>query len=471
MVKLQLTTLASVALCLSATALAHHNPANNKRHAEYLERRQNVAPTPAVSGIPPLSAISSGMPTATPSPLFTSFAPGATPPVSGAPPLPTLNINPADYPALDVTPPTNGSHLTAWMNAVKAASIPNWPQTKDGSCASDPELIPNAGLNGSCWWTCGGCLRPTDVSTCPQQDTWGVTYDDGPSDYTPQLLNDLHDLNLHATFYAVGSRVVSRPGTVQAEYMLGHQLSVHTWSHPSLTSLTNEEIVAELGWTMIAIKNVLGVTPNTFRPPYGDIDDRVRAIAKVMGLTPSMWTSYGEAEFDTEDWEIPAGTATGTSSYAAFTNILDLASKLTTGFIVLEHDLYQQTVEMAVGYFLPLAKTRSFTLKALYECLGQTLAQNYIETAGNSTSSTPSGSNTSSGASSTSSSGTGKPTSTGTGAGTTSKATGTQSLGEGQATQSTGAGNARVSLGLSGSVLAGGMFSLVMMAAGAVVLL
>ena len=38
-----------------------------------------------------------------------------------------------------------------------------------------------------------------------------------------------------------------------------------------LTSLTNEQIVAELGWTRKAIKTVLGVTPTTMRPPYGDI--------------------------------------------------------------------------------------------------------------------------------------------------------------------------------------------------------
>lgn len=44
--------------------------------------------------------------------------------------------------------------------------------------------------------------------------------------------------------------------------------------------------MAELGWTKKAIKDVVGVTPNTMRPPYGDIDDRVRAICKLMGLTP-----------------------------------------------------------------------------------------------------------------------------------------------------------------------------------------
>lgn len=73
-------------------------------------------------------------------------------------------------------------------------------------------------------------------------------------------------------------------------------------------------------------------------------------------------TGSGDDEFDTDDWMIPGGTSNGTSSYAAFNRILDLASKLTTGFIVLEHDLYQQTVEMAIGYFLPLAKSRSFTV-------------------------------------------------------------------------------------------------------------
>jgi len=113
---------------------------------------------------------------------------------------------------------------------------------------------------------------------------------------------------------------------------------------------------------MIAIKAVLGVTPNTMRPPYGDIDDRVRAIAQVMGLTPILWTGTGAGQFDTDDWRIAGGTANGTSSYTAFERILDVASQLATGFIVLEHDLYQQTVDMAIGYFLPLAKQRSFTV-------------------------------------------------------------------------------------------------------------
>jgi peptidoglycan/xylan/chitin deacetylase (PgdA/CDA1 family) len=133
--------------------------------------------------------------------------------------------------------------------------------------------------------------RETDITQCPDKGTWGTSFDDGPSPYTPLLLDYLDEQSLKTTFFLVGSRVISRPEMVQTEYMSGHQLSVHTWSHPSLTTLTNEQIVAELGWTKKVIKDVTGVTPNTFRPPYGDIDDRVRAVAAQMGLTPIIWTS------------------------------------------------------------------------------------------------------------------------------------------------------------------------------------
>lgn len=43
--------------------------------------------------------------------------------------------------------------------------------------------------------------------------------------------------------------------------------SRQTWSHPPLTTLSNEQIVAELGWSKKVIKDTIGVTPNTFRPP------------------------------------------------------------------------------------------------------------------------------------------------------------------------------------------------------------
>lgn len=60
--------------------------------------------------------------------------------------------------------------------------------------------------------------------------------------------------------------------------------------HQPLTSRSTEQIVAELGWTRLIIQKVLGITPTTMRAPYGDIDDRVRAIALAMGMVPIQWT-------------------------------------------------------------------------------------------------------------------------------------------------------------------------------------
>lgn len=99
-----------------------------------------------------------------------------------------------------------------------------------------------------------------------------MTYDDGPSYYTPNLLKYLDEQQIKSTFFVVGSRVISFPQTLQEEFMSGHQVAVHTWSHPYLTTLTNEQIIAELGWTRQAIRDVIGVSPSMMRPPYGDIE-------------------------------------------------------------------------------------------------------------------------------------------------------------------------------------------------------
>lgn len=143
------------------------------------------------------------------------------------------------------------------------------PTLRLGGCPANADAAKD---NSRCWWTCTGCVQDTDIVECPSKNTWGLTYDDGPSFYTPNLLDYLDEQKLKSTFFVVGSRVISFPATLQAEYVGGHQIAVHTWSHPPLTTLTNDQIIAELGWTKKAIKDVLGVSPNMMRPPYGDIE-------------------------------------------------------------------------------------------------------------------------------------------------------------------------------------------------------
>jgi len=320
-------------------------------------------------------------------PVTATFAPGASAPVAGAPPLPsTFVFKLGDWPVQDKIPDTTSDEVQTWMKELEGFYIPDIAPTVDGSCAGDPVAVSQAASRG--WWTCGGYTRETDITSCPDKLTWGVSFDDGPSPYTQSLLNYLDEKDLLATFFVVGSRVIERPTVLLEEYMAGHEISVHTWSHKHLTSLTTEQIVAELGWTRKAIKAVLGVTPTTMRPPYGDIDDRVRAIALAMGMVPILWTrTPSGGQFDTNDWRVAGGLVTGVESYATFQSILKNATDIDTGFIVLQHDLFEITVDLAKGYTLDAALKHNppFNLKPIGQCVNMETSDLYFESTTNKT--------------------------------------------------------------------------------------
>lgn len=56
------------------------------------------------------------------------------------------------------------------------------------------------------------------------------------------------------------------PDLLKRAYEAGHEIAMHTWSHSYMTTLTNEEVVAELKWTEQIIKEVIGVSPKYYRP-------------------------------------------------------------------------------------------------------------------------------------------------------------------------------------------------------------
>lgn len=57
-----------------------------------------------------------------------------------------------------------------------------------------------------------------------------------------------------------------------------------------MTALTDDQAFAELYYTIRIIKDVMGITVTCWRPPYGDVDDRIRAIAQSIGLRTYMWS-------------------------------------------------------------------------------------------------------------------------------------------------------------------------------------
>ncbi|CAG8591226.1 uncharacterized protein OCT59_020739 [Rhizophagus irregularis] len=313
-------------------------------------------------------------------------SPQAASPSSPAAP-PPISIN--DYPTADKIPDTSSPQVQAWLKEIDLSKVPNLPisnggkiNTQQAQCGPPTVIQPDQGS-----WTCQKFTAEDDVAFCPNVGDWGLTYDDGPSESTPKLLSKLNEHKIKATFFVVGSRVINNPQILKSAFDSGHNIAVHTWSHPALTSLPNEAIVAELKWTMKAIKDVVGVTPLYMRPPYGDTDNRVRAVARAVGLKTVLWVP----EFDSNDWTLTSNPPkTVDFVLNTFETWMQTFPKLKTGFIVLEHDLYPQTVDAAVQIIDRAVKVPNLKIMTVPQCIGDN--NPYLELVGKNGNSTNKGS-------------------------------------------------------------------------------
>ena len=112
-----------------------------------------------------------------------------------------------------------------------------------------------------------------------------------------------------------------------------------------------------------------------------------------MNLQVVIWTSTNSTttgstttslDFDSNDWQVPGGEFSSTEVVANFDKILIEAAQIQEhGFIVLEHDLWPQTVDLAVGYLLPSVLAKGFTIVSITDCLGIGFGDVYLETNNN----------------------------------------------------------------------------------------
>jgi peptidoglycan/xylan/chitin deacetylase (PgdA/CDA1 family) len=120
-----------------------------------------------------------------------------------------------------------------------------------------------------------------------------LTFDDGPSQYTPAILNVLRATHSTATFFELGFRQVEYPGAPAQVRAEGSTVGNHTYNHRDLTALTAGQIRWQLSH---------GPRGKCMRPPYGATNSAVRRIVAQQGLREVLWS------IDTLDWSRP-GTA------------------------------------------------------------------------------------------------------------------------------------------------------------------
>jgi peptidoglycan/xylan/chitin deacetylase (PgdA/CDA1 family) len=185
-------------------------------------------------------------------------------------------------------------------------------------------------------------------------DYIAVTFDDGPhGTLTPALLDLLAQNQIRATFFCLGKRVERYPEIMLRMISERHEIGNHSWGHPDLASLPDDEVRSELRRTDSAIFQVAGVRPALMRPPYGALTElQYKWIGREFGYKVILWN------VDSLDWKEPG-------SEVIASRILSLAN---AGSIVLSHDIQPQTVA-AMPEVLTVLLARGFKFLTVSELL------------------------------------------------------------------------------------------------------
>lgn len=211
------------------------------------------------------------------------------------------------------------------LDFIDLDKIPDYLPHQAGMCLNPRE---------ACSFDCDSCVEHDDIHTCSKLSQ---TFDDGPSPATERLLKKL---NHKTTFFVLGINSVNHPDIYRHVDEAGHLMGSHTWSHAYLPGLSNEQIIAQIEWSIWAMNATGNHIPKWFRPPYGGIDNRVRAITRQFGLQAVLW------DHDTFDWRLVSNDPLRTED-----EIYEDVEKWinTKKGIILEHDGAHRTVDVALN--------------------------------------------------------------------------------------------------------------------------
>ncbi|KAJ3353959.1 hypothetical protein GGF32_002724 [Allomyces javanicus] len=205
--------------------------------------------------------------------------------------------------------------------------------------------------------------------SCGWPGMFAATYDDGPHpEYTAKILAAAKAAGYRLTFFWIGVNVRDNPTVAQSVINAGHHVASHTWSHPSLITLTESAIIAEMDQTEAVIRPYIGgKRPRFMRPPYGDMNAAVMNILKTKYNYRVVYWSL-----DSNDWQ-DTQTANGISSYYAAEMANAPASKYS--HIALNHDIQLKATQVVTSFF-KLIRDKGFTQVPMYVCHNDVAYQN-----------------------------------------------------------------------------------------------
>lgn len=243
-----------------------------------------------------------------------------------------------------------------------------WYQNRDGSYYQDGWQE----VNGSTYYFNSNGYILTGWQTIDDKDCYfdedgkydetkqrpmiALTFDDGPGEYTEELINCLVENNAKATFFMLGQNVEAYPEIAKELSDAGMELGNHSYSHPDLVTIGADAAAQQVSNTDAALKAATGFEATVMRPPGGSFNDSVKA---AIDHPLIIWS------IDTRDW----ATKSEDQTYQV---VMDNAQD---GSVVLMHDIHEWSVKAAIR-MIPDLIAKGFklvTVSELAEAKGETL--------------------------------------------------------------------------------------------------
>ena len=181
----------------------------------------------------------------------------------------------------------------------------------------------------------------------PNQKVVAITFDDGPSKYTNDIIEYLNKENACATFFILGNKVEIYQDTLKKAIEYGNELGNHSYNHKWLTKLETNDLMFQIAQTQTTIQELLNYKPNIFRPTYGSINNKIR---NNIELEIILWN------IDTMDWK-----------YKSVDKIVTRATKnIKDGDIILMHDTYERSYKALIK-IIPILKEQGFEFVTISE--------------------------------------------------------------------------------------------------------
>ena len=203
--------------------------------------------------------------------------------------------------------------------------------------------------------------HPTRPGISLPARTIALTFDDGPSDWTPKILDVLERRHVPATFFVIGSNVTAHPQTVRRAMRDGDEIGVHTFTHPDLADVPAWRERLELDATQQVLAAATGYTTDLMRPPYSSVPGALSA-GELRAIGRAGKYRVVLTDLDTRDWARPGVDAI----------LREATPRGSRGAVIMLHDGggdRSQTVA-ALDRLIPVLQAHGYTFETVSQAAG-----------------------------------------------------------------------------------------------------